>query len=193
MSKRMEVISCLRDKKPELETLLTVYTGKKSVTRFIKLFTCFTARGDVFQFNRKGFFSKNALQRLSLNIGAFFLGPFYLLYRKLYLSGILFLVTSVIITYISVKLSVKAIYLLNIAVMLAVFPHVNALFLKKFCDNLAEAGYGVSDFQFVLGYMKASGGINRWAIGGGIVYLTLFLSMTVMIFSGYISKIITLN
>jgi hypothetical protein len=189
----MEVISSLRDNKAELETLLTVYTGKRSVMRFMKLFTEFTVYGDIFQFNRKGFFSKSALKRLSINIGAFFFGPFYFLYRKLYFFGTLFLIASIIITYISVKLNIKVIYLLNIAITLSVFPQVNALFLRKFCDNLSEAGYGVSDFQFVLGYMKAAGGKNSWALGGGIVYLTLFLSMTFMIFSGYISKIIALN
>jgi hypothetical protein len=190
MNKREALISKLREDDAALERLMAEYAQKPwSIKRFISLFKAFTVHGDIVSFSRKGVFAQNALQRLSINIGAFFLGPFYFFYRKLYLLGILFLAASSLITYLSVRLGIKSIYLLNLAVTLVAFLHVNAVYLKRFCDRLLEAGYGETDERYLLGYMRASGGVNNWALWGGAVYLISFVTMLVMLFSGYFSKI----
>jgi hypothetical protein len=190
MNKRQEIISTLREDEQALERHLAEYVQTRfSVKRFMSLFKSFTARGDIVLFNHKGIFSKNAFNRLSLNIGAFFLGPFYFFYRKLYLFGTLFLIASCLITYLSVKLGIKSIYLLNLAVTLVAFLHVNAIYLRKFCDNLVSAGFGETDERFVLGYMKASGGVNKWAIWVGAIYLISFVAMLIMLFLGYFNKV----
>ncbi|MDR2401018.1 MAG: DUF2628 domain-containing protein [Deferribacteraceae bacterium] len=190
MNKREKIISKLREDDLALERLLTEYAVKqRSIRRYISLFKVFTTRGDIVLFTRKGVLSQNPRQRLSINIGAFFLGPFYFFYRKLYLWGTLFLIASALITYLSVKLGIKSIYLLNLAVTLVVFLHANAIYLRKFCDSLLEAGYGEADEQYVLGYLKASGGVNIWALWGGAAYLISFMTMLIMLFSGYFSKI----
>jgi hypothetical protein len=190
MNKREEAISKLRDDEQLLERLLTEHVQTRwSIRRFISLFKSFTVRGDIVLFTHKGIFYKNAFNRLSLNIGAFFLGPFYFFYRKLYLFGALFFIASTFITYLSVKLGIKSIYLLNLAVTLVAFLHVNAVYLRKFCDNLVSAGFGETDERYILGYMKASGGVNNWALWVGVIYLISFVTMLIMLFSGYFSKV----
>ncbi|MDR2104797.1 MAG: DUF2628 domain-containing protein, partial [Deferribacteraceae bacterium] len=184
MKKRTDVILKLREDRSALEKLLTEYVQTSwSINRFINLFNAFTVQGDIVLFSHKGIFAGSPLQRLSINIGAFLLGPFYFFYRKLYLFGILFLIASSFIAYISIKTGFKSIYLLNLAITLVVFIHVNAVYLRKFCDNLVKSGYGKVDEQYVLGYMKASGGVHNWALLGGVVYLITFVAMLVMIFS----------
>jgi hypothetical protein len=190
MNKREEIISKLRDDEQALERLLTEYVQARwSVRRFMSLFKSFTVRGDIVLFSHKGIFYKNAFNRLSLNIGAFFLGPFYFFYRKLYLFGTLFLIASCFIIYLSVKLGIKSIYLLNLAITLVAFLHVNAIYLRKFCDNLVYAGFGETDERYILGYMKASGGVNKWALWIGAIYLISFIAMLIMLFMGYFSKV----
>ncbi len=153
-----DIVARLNANGSELDELLGAYFhGKEKV--------CFFAE----QFKK---LSKNGGMRFinTWNWGAFWLGPFYFLHRKLDAQGAVLFMMSIF--------SGPAFILF----MAAGGMTANYFLFKQFCRDLVIADYGNSPFERVKDKMYVMGGKKTWPIV--LFAIFLFLSLLFLIIIG---------
>lgn len=134
---------------------------------------------------KKPFFSKTLDKYMksktipNWNFGAFFLGPFYLMYRKCYIPAIIVSITYFSLALLSINIS--SIFLLAIMIILGLFgTNVYLHFCEREINIYREYNYMKSeeDFNKVL---ETKGGTSF--ASAAILYFVFMLFMWIKIFT----------
>lgn len=105
---------------------------------------------------------------------AFFGGPFYYFYRKLYKPAIVLVLIAIVLFMVHIPL---AGFLVNVASSIA----AKYLYCKKFISDLDISGYPDRPRHEIIQALSKLGGYNSWAIVLGVLFNLLVIVVSIIL------------